>query len=216
MDSTPTVVALCGSLRDTSYTRIALRHVLDAAADAGAETRLVDFREMDLPLFDPNHDEQGDSEELKRIVREADSVILGTPVYHGSYSSALKSALDYLGFDEFEDTTVGLLATAGGGTYGSTLDHMRVVARGVHAWVLPHQVGIRRAYDAFEDSGASETQRGDGEAVDAEGEEIPQFEDQNLAGRVAKLGTQAVEYAHIEPEPVHVREQEKENVSADD
>lgn len=197
MDSTPTVVALCGSLRDGSTTRTALRHVLDAAEDAGAETRLVDFREMDLPLFDPNYDERGDSEELKRIVRGADSVILGTPVYHGSYSSALKSALDYLGFDEFEDTTVGLLATAGGGTYSTTLEHMRGVVRAVHGWVLPHQVGIRRAYDAFE-----------------EGEdELPAFVDENLGGRVRKLGTQAVEYAHIEPAPIHVGE---ENVSADD
>ena len=200
MDSTPRVIALCGSLRDESYTRIALRHALAAAADAGAETRLIDFREIDLPLFDPNYDEQGDSEELKRIVREADAVILGTPVDHGSYSSALKSALDYLGFDEFEDTTVGLLATAGGGTYSSTLDHMRVVARGVHAWVLPHQVGIRRAYDAFESGGEGD---------------LPEFVDENLGARVRKLGTQAVEYANIEPAPVHV-EDGGENASADD
>lgn len=199
MQSTPTVVALCGSLRDGSYTRIALRHALAAAADAGGDVRLVDLREMDLPLFDPNYDEQGDSAELKRIVREADAVLLGTPVYHGSYSSALKSALDYLGFDEFEDTTVGLLATAGGGTYSSTLDHMRVVARGVHAWVIPHQVGIRRAYDAFED--------GD------EGDDLPAFVDENLGARVRKLGTRAVEYANIEPAPVHVGE---DGASADD
>jgi len=28
-------------------------------------------------------------------------------MYHGSYSSTLKTALDYCGFEEFEDKTVG-------------------------------------------------------------------------------------------------------------
>lgn len=185
MDETPTVVALCGSRREESYTRIALQHALNAAEAAGGETRLIDFEEFDLPLFHPDIDEQGDSVEFKCLVREADTIIFGTPVYHGSYSATLKNALDYCGSDEFEDTTVGLLAVAGGGSYASTLDHLRVVARTVHAWVLPHQVGIRGASD--------EIQNGE-------------FVDDDLADRVAKLGRQAVEYANIEPTPVGIEE----------
>jgi len=46
------LVAICGSLREESKTRIALRTALDAAADAGAETTLVDLREYDLPPID--------------------------------------------------------------------------------------------------------------------------------------------------------------------
>lgn len=185
MEDTPTVVALCGSLREHSYTRTALGHVLAAARDAGAETELVDFREVDLPMFNPDIDEQGESVEFLRTVREADAVVFGSPVYHNSYSATLKNALDYCGFDEFENTTVGLLAVAGGGSYGSTLDHMRIVARGVHAWVLPHQVGIRGASGEFDDG---------------------EFTDENLAARVAQLGTKAVEYADIRPRPVHADE----------
>jgi hypothetical protein len=52
-------------------------------------------------------------------------------------------ALDYCGFDEFEDTTVGLLAVAGGSFPVSALDHLRTVCRAVNAWVLPHQAAIR-------------------------------------------------------------------------
>lgn len=181
MSSTSTVVALSGSVRDESYTRTALEHVLDAARAAGADTELLDLREYDLPPFDPDFDEQGDSEQLARAIRNADTVIVGSPVYHGSYSSTVKNALDYCGSDEFEGTTVGLLAVAGGGSYASTLDHLRVVARTVHAWVLPHQVGIRRAYNQFEDG---------------------EFVDEALEERVRKLGRDAVAYANIEPESV--------------
>lgn len=180
MRDAPKIIAVCGSLRDGSHTRQALRHVLDAAEDVGAETELIDLTEWDLPLFDPNYDEQGDSAEIKAITREADAVILGSPVYHGSYSSALKSYMDYCSFDEFEDTTVGLLVVAGGGAYGPALEHMRAVCRGVHAWVLPRQVGVPGAYDAFDDDG--------------------EFKDENVAERVETLGQEIVKYADITPE----------------
>ncbi|ERH03287.1 MAG: hypothetical protein J07HR59_00398 [Halorubrum sp. J07HR59] len=44
---------------------------------------------------------------------------------------------------------MGLVAVAGGGSFGSTLEHLRSTIRGVHGWVLPHQVGIRGAYNKF-------------------------------------------------------------------
>jgi NAD(P)H-dependent FMN reductase len=174
-----TVVAICGSLRETSYTRLALEHALAAASEAGAETELIDLREWDLPLFDPDQRDRGDAGKLKQAVGDADAVLLGTPVYHGMVSSALKSAFDYLGKDEFEGTTVGLLATAGGGSYGPTLEHLRTGVRTVHGWSLPHEVGIRGASNEFEN----------GEFVDPE-----------LEARVRKLGRMAVEYARIGPQ----------------
>ncbi|OIB55544.1 NADPH-dependent FMN reductase [Natrialba sp. SSL1] len=185
---TPTVLAVSGSLRDESYTRTALQYALRAAAEAGAETTLLDLREYDLPLYDPDADEQGDEQEVKALVREADAVALGTPVYHGSYSGTLKNFHDYCGWDEYEDTTVGLLATAGGGSYGSTLDHLRITVRGVHGWVLPHQVGIRNASSRFVEGDKPE-------AIDGR-----QFEEPKLQERVEKLGRMLTEYAFIEPD----------------
>ncbi|SDR29717.1 NADPH-dependent FMN reductase [Natronobacterium texcoconense] len=186
MTQTPTVVAVSGSLRTESYTRTALQYVLEEATDAGAETTLLDLQEYDLPVYDPDVDGQGDGREVKRIVREADAVALGTPVYHGSYSGALKNFHDYCGWDEYEDTTVGLLATAGGGSYGSTLDHLRITVRGVHGWVLPHQVGIRNASSRFVD---------DPDAIDGRA-----FEEAKLQERVEKLGRMLTEYAFIDPD----------------
>ncbi|WP_137284288.1 NADPH-dependent FMN reductase [Halorussus salinisoli] len=179
MSRTPVVVALAGSMRDGSYTRAALKHVLAAAEEHGAETELLDVREYDLPVFDPDEDEPPEATELKRKIRAADSVIWGSPVYHGSYSAAFRNVHDYCKFDEYEDTTVGLLTAAGGGSFASTLDHMRVTARGVHAWVLPHQVGIRNARNKIEDG---------------------EFVDEDIEERVRTLGQQAVEYAFITPD----------------
>lgn len=182
MEMVPTVVAICGSLRNASTTQRALAHALDAAESAGAETELIDLRQWDLPLFDPDDRDRGDARKLRQVVGDADAVLMGTPVYHGMVSSALKNAFDYLGKDEFENTTVGLLATAGGGSYAPTLEHLRTGVRTVHGWTLPHEVGIRGAYNAFDDSG--------------------KFVDSDLQARVEKLGRMAAEYALLEPQPV--------------
>jgi NAD(P)H-dependent FMN reductase len=175
-----TVVAVAGSLRDHSYTRLALRRALDAATDAGADAELLDLRSFDLPPLNPDADEQGDSAAFARRVREADAVLLGTPMYHGSYSGVLKNALDHCGFDEFEGKTVGLLGVSGGAFPITALDHLRSVCRALDAWVLPHQAAVPRPSAAF-----------DGTTLT----------DDRLDARVATLGRRVVEYANIEPDP---------------
>jgi NAD(P)H-dependent FMN reductase len=193
MSATPTVVGVCGSLRDDSYTRIALGRALAGAADHGAETDLVDLREFELPAYDPDEREAGDADRLRERVRRADSVLLGTPMYHGSYAAPLKNALDYCGFDEFENTTVGLLGVSGGSFPITALDHLRSVCRALNAWVLPYQAAVPNSRSQFEERA---------------------FVDGDIESRVAVLGERAVEYASIEPDPACF--ESGENVGADD
>ncbi|KTG08314.1 FMN reductase [Haloprofundus marisrubri] len=174
------VVAVCGSLRERSYTRLSLRRALEAVEETGGTGELVDLREFDLPPLNADERDAGDAERLRRTLRGADAILLGTPVYHGSYSGVLKNALDYCRFEVFEDKTVGLLAVAGGAFPVTALEHLRSVCRAFNAWVLPHEVGIPRASGAF-----------DGD----------RFVDDRLDSRVATLGRRVVEYATIEPDP---------------
>ena len=181
-DSDVHVAALCGSLRDGSYTRIALEQALSAAEQAGATTELLDLREYEVPIFDADRDraDAGDAADLAARVRAADTILLGSPMYHGSFSSPLKTALDYCGFDEFEDKTVGLLAVSGGAFPVTALEHMRSVCRALNAWVIPHEAAIPNASDAIDDGA---------------------FADPKLEERVTTLGRRAVQYATIEPDP---------------
>lgn len=177
---TPHVVGIPGSLREQSYTRIALNRALDGAERAGGTTTLLDLRDYELPLFDGDQREPGDVPLVTRRIRDADSILLGTPVYHASYSSPLKTVLDYCGFDEFENKTVGLLTVSGGGFPVSALDHLRIVCRSLNAWVIPHQVAIPKAGNIIVD----------GEITNEEFER-----------RALLLGRRAVQYADIEPDP---------------
>lgn len=190
----PRVVAICGSLRDASNTRVALCVLLDAADDAGADTYLLDLREYDLPVFDPDDRDVGDAQRLKDEIDAADAVVFGTPNYHGSYSGALKNALDYCGRDEIAGSAVGLLEVAGGDFPKSALMHLRTVARTLNAWTLPLEVGIPAAYDTVSEDG---------------------IEDPDIEERVQKLGRQLVEYAGVDSYP-EVAGQPAEAPPADD
>jgi NAD(P)H-dependent FMN reductase len=192
--SSPRVVGIAGSLRDNSHTRVACQRALRAAEEAGGETDHLDLREVALPLFDASVGEAdaGDAAELTRRVRAADSVILATPMYHGSYSSPLKTAIDYCGFDEFEGKTVGMLAVAGGSFPITALEHLRSVCRALDAWVLPHQAAVPKARNAIED------------------EEIV---DDAIAERVDTLGHRVVQFANIEADPASF--ESEENVGGD-
>jgi NAD(P)H-dependent FMN reductase len=174
------VVAVCGSLAADSVTRVVLEETLAAARAAGAQTTRIDLREFALPTFDADNPDAGDAPTLRRHLRSADAVLLGTPMYHGSFSSPLKTALDYSGFDEFEDKTVGLVAVSGGSFPTPALEHLRSVVRALDAWPLPLDVAVPN----------SGTQVEDGTLVE-----------ESLRERAQRLGRETVEYAAVAEQP---------------
>ena len=151
------IVAICGSLREVSYTRLALQIALQGAEAVGAGTSLIDLRDYDLAFCDGRKDRASYPEDVARLrqaVQAAQGIILGTPVYHGSYSGVLKNALDLMGFPEFEGRMVGLVGVAGGRTgAGHALNALRAIGRVLHAWVIPEEISIPEASKAFDGAG---------------------------------------------------------------
>lgn len=150
------VVAICGSLRKNSYTRLALQIALQGATENGADVKLIDLRDYNLVFF--GQVEPGEYPEdvfkLRREVKQAQGIILGTPEYHASLSGALKNALDLMSFDEFEGKMIGLVGISGGSMGAiNALNSLRNIGRNLHAWVLPQQVSIPEVQKAFDKSG---------------------------------------------------------------
>ncbi len=151
------VVGICGSLRRKSNTRMALQIALNGAEEVGAKTKLIDLRDYNL-IFCEGKDNESELPEgvlkLRREVKSAGGIILGTPEYHGSVSGVLKNALDLMRFDEFEGKMIGLVGVSGG-SLGAVhaLNSLRTVGRALHAWVIPQQASIPNAWKAFDESG---------------------------------------------------------------
>ncbi len=137
-----TVAVISGSKRSTSATEVVTRAVGEGVVQAGGDCDIMPLGEYQTPPLNLDNETPADAERLTDHIRRADAVLLGTPVYHGSYSGALKCALDYCGFDEFENTVVGLVAVAGGSFPSSSLTHMRIVCQTLNAWVMPKELAV--------------------------------------------------------------------------
>jgi FMN reductase len=151
------VVAIVGSLRSVSTSRHALRRAAQGAARAGAEVEWLDLKDYTLPLCDGRTDTDTygrDFQRMRALVQRADALLIGSPEYHGSMTGALKNALDLLGEEPVRGKLVGLCAVARGDAGAmNTLNHLRHVLRWMGAWVLPTQVSIPRAREAFDPAG---------------------------------------------------------------
>ena len=141
------VLALCGSVREPSSTRLAMNTALDAAAAAGAEVRWPSQALSTLPFCDGRRGEYGEAVATFRAeVASANAILIGSPEYHGAFSGVLKNALDLLEEDALRNKLVAVVATAKGDAGAmNTLNHLRHVVRWMNAWVLPAQVSIPRA-----------------------------------------------------------------------
>ncbi len=155
--STIRVVGVSGSLREQSYTRMAVAIALQGASELGAETRLLDLREYGLAFsedeFESKHPSPGVAR-MRQDFQAAHGIILGSPEYHGSFSGILKYALDLMGFDEFAGKMVVLVAVSGGKMgAANALTGLRTVGRALHAWVVPEQVSLSEGWRLFEADG---------------------------------------------------------------
>ena len=133
------VLAVSGSPNRSSATRAVIRNIADQLAAAGVQVDLLDLAEEALPLFNPETSHQGESfPQLKARVDRADVLLLGTPDYHGSFSSTLKNFLDHF-WQEF----AGKLFATVVASYDKGLtatDQLRTVARQCYGWSMPYAV----------------------------------------------------------------------------
>ena len=161
MPSPVKIIALCGSLRAESYTRMALNVALQAAQGAGAEVELLDLRDYKLAFCGSNTNAHGneipypdDVFRLRDQVKQAHGIILGTPEYHASFSGVLKNALDLMACEQFEGKMIGLIGVSAGALGANTaINSLRSVGRSLHAWVVPEQVSIPFVDEAFDKEG---------------------------------------------------------------
>src|SRR5437870_12531482 len=177
-DGSCKIVGISGSLRSGSYTTLALGLALQGAKELKCETRLIDLRDYQLVFCNGEDDESQFPKDVFRLreeVKQAQGIILGTPEYHGGYSGVLKNALDLMGFEEFEGKMLGLVGVSGG-TMGafSALESLRNIGRALHAWVVPDQASIPRAWQEFDEAGKLKEPKLD-ERVQQVGRQVARF-----------------------------------------
>jgi NAD(P)H-dependent FMN reductase len=149
------IVGIAGSLRVDSHSHQLLNVAMAKVAKLGIEAEILDLRTLALPFCDGGdaYPDYPDVEGLKTTIAGADGLILVTPEYHGSISGVLKNTLDLLGFAELSGKVVAGLSVLGGQSNSNALNDLRVIIRWVHGWMIPEQVAVGQAWQAFNSAG---------------------------------------------------------------
>jgi FMN reductase len=137
----------------------ALQAALEGSAASGARTTLLDLRELDLPMYSPEHGVPPAAERLAEASGTADAMIWSSPTYQGSISGALKNALDWmilLGDREpayLTNKPIGLVATAGGVQGLQSINAMEFSVRALRGWAVPLVLAVAQSRQAFDPDG---------------------------------------------------------------
>jgi len=167
MADLPRILALAGSARSDSFNKRLMHIGAAGARAAGAEVTLVDFRDFELPMFDQDSEGRdglpAGARQLKQLFNSHQGLLIASPEYNSSISPLLKNAIDWVSrFDGQEPPLVSIagktavIMSASPGALGGLrgLRHVREILSNIQVLVLPDQIAIVKAHEAFQPDGS--------------------------------------------------------------
>ena len=137
------------------------------AREAGAEVTVVDLKDFPLPLFDQDFEaEQGmpdNGKKLKKRFVDHDGLLIAAPEYNSSIPGVFKNAIDWVSRPEsgepplvaFQGKVATLMSASPGALGGLRgLVHVRAILGNLGVIVLPEQVAVPKAHEAFGPNGS--------------------------------------------------------------
>jgi chromate reductase, NAD(P)H dehydrogenase (quinone) len=162
-----------GSAREGSFNKKLARLAQHIATANGLEGVFVDLKDYPMPLYhgdlEANEGPPQKAAEFKALLGEYQGVFIATPEYNSSIPALLKNTLDWVtrvrakgetGLEVYK-TRVFAVSGASAGYYGamrSLLTLRQILEVGVGATVIPQQLALPRAGDAFEADGSLKDQ----------------------------------------------------------
>ena len=164
---TPRILAFAGSTRRESFNKKLLRHAVKGAREAGAEVTQLDLKDFPLPLFDQDLEaEQGmpdNGARLKKLFIDHNGLLIASPEYNSSVTAVLKNAIDWVSrpapgepsLVAFKGKVATLMSASPGALGGLRgLVHLRSILGNIGVIVLPDQIAVAKAHEAFKPDGS--------------------------------------------------------------
>ncbi len=179
----PKILAFAGSTRKGSFNQQLVQIAAKGAISAGAEVSVINLGEYPLPIFNEDLEKEGQPEHarrLKELFIQHDGLLISSPEYNSSVTPLLKNTIDWVSRGDdtnpplaaFTGKVSGIMAASPGGLGGLRgLVHLRSILSNIGVLVIPQQMAIPKAFEAFKEDGdlADEKQqaaiRGIGESV---------------------------------------------------
>jgi len=151
----PRILLLYGSLRETSYSRLAAEEGARVLRALGCETRFFDPSGLPLPDdgVDADHPKVA---ELRDLVMWAEGMVWSSPERHGAMTGVMKTQIDWIplspigGIRPTQGKTLAVMQVSGGSQSFNTVNQLRSLGRWMRLIAIPNQSSVPMAWKEFE------------------------------------------------------------------
>lgn len=162
----PRILAFAGSLRRDSWNKKLVKIAAQGARAAGAEVTEIDLRDFALPIYDGDLEAAeglpANAKKLKELFLAHQSLLLACPEYNSSISAVLKNTIDWVSrpvpneppLAPYVGKVVSIMSASPGALGGIRgLVTVRSILSNIQCLVLPDQVCVMKAHEAFDAEG---------------------------------------------------------------
>lgn len=153
----PRILLLYGSLRQRSFSRLAVEEAARLLRYFGAEPRIFD--PSDLPLPDQvMGDDHPAVHELRDHALWSEGMVWCSPERHGQITGIMKAQIDHLplemkGMRPTQGRTLAVMQVSGGSQSFNAVNTLRLLGRWMRMFTIPNQSSVAMAYKEFDEGG---------------------------------------------------------------
>ncbi|MBA3054060.1 MAG: arsenical resistance protein ArsH [Sphingomonadales bacterium] len=156
-DSAPRILLLYGSLRERSFSRLAVEEAARLLRLFGAETRIFDPSTLPLPDQVPGDDHPA-VHELRELAMWSEGQVWCSPERHGQITGIMRAQIDHLplemkGMRPTQGRTLAVMQVSGGSQSFNAVNSLRLLGRWMRMFTIPNQSSVAMAYKEFDEAG---------------------------------------------------------------
>jgi arsenic resistance protein ArsH len=157
LDQKPRILLLYGSLRERSFSRLAIEEAARLLILFGADVRIFD--PSDLPLPDQvKGDDHPAVHELREHALWSEGMVWCSPERHGQITGIMKAQIDHLplefgGMRPTQGRTLAVMQVSGGSQSFNAVNTLRLLGRWMRMFTIPNQSSIAMAWKEFDEAG---------------------------------------------------------------
>jgi arsenic resistance protein ArsH len=156
-DPAPRILLLYGSLRERSFSRLAVEEAARLLRLFGAETRIFDPSTLPLPDQVAGDDHPA-VHELRELSMWSEGQVWCSPERHGQITCVMKAQIDHLplemkGMRPTQGRTLAVIQVSGGSQSFNAVNTLRLLGRWMRMVTIPNQSSVPMAYKEFDEAG---------------------------------------------------------------
>lgn len=152
------ITILYGAIREGRLSIRSAKALENALTNSGKATvTLIDIKDYNLPVMEKRLKFMDNPPQnlvtISNALNEADGIIFVSPEYNGSYSGALKNAVDYF-TGEWAKKPIGICAASAGRLGGVNASHkLQDLVLAIGAFPMPYKLLVPELKDSLNEAG---------------------------------------------------------------